>query len=119
MPKQVQGAKFYNYLFRDILRPGESIYQTQILINPSKLLQYMDKNPPQGEYMITREDVTDKLNVISFPVDISEEDINEIHQKFDQLNIQLDLRTILDFNVNLKLDQFQKIFSPETKRLAI
>ena len=119
IPKQVEGALFYNYLFKDILRPGESIYQTQIIINPGKLLQYMDKNPSKGEYMIPSERVTQKLNVISFPVDLSEEDINHIKKKFQELDIRFDLGDILEFNVIKKLDQFQKIFSEKTKKLAI
>jgi hypothetical protein len=119
IPKQVLGAMFYNYLFRDVLRPGESIYQTQITINPGKLLQYMDNYKPKGPFVITEEMVTDKLNVISFPVDLHEEEIDKIHETFNNLDIKFNLRDILDFNVNLKLDQFQKIFKPEIKRLAI
>jgi len=119
IPKQVEGAMLYNYLFSDSLRPGESVLQTQIRINPSKLLQYMDEKGPTGKFMIKKSMISQKTNTISFPVDITEEDIENIHKKFLELGIQLDLGVILDFNVNKKLDQFQKIFSEETRRLAI
>lgn len=119
IPKQVQGAMLYNYLFSDSLRPGESVLQTQIIVNPSKLLQLMDKKSPQGDFMIKPEMVTNKLNVISFPVDLTDDEIKTMQERLQELNIQLDLRTIIDFNVNKKLDQFQKIFSEKTRRMAI
>jgi hypothetical protein len=119
IPKQVEGAMLYNYLFDDILRPGESVLQVQIRINPSKLLQYMDEHQPTGEFQIKNETVNNKLNVISFPVDITENQIKNIHTVFSNLDIQFDLRTILEFNVNKKLDQFQKLFRDETIRMAI
>ena len=46
--------------------------------------------------------------------------LNYIYPKiFEENNIQFDLRTILDFNVNLKLDAFKKLFSEKTIRMAI
>lgn len=120
IPKQVEGAMLYNYLFRDIFRPGESILQTQIIINPEKLLQEMDKKSPSTEYQIPKELITSKTNTLSWPTDFgSESDIEEARRIFQENNIQFDLRTILDFNVNKKLDQFKKLFSEETIRLAI
>jgi len=121
IPKQVEGAMFYNYLFRDIFRPGESILQTQVIINPSKLLQEMDKQPPSTEYQITKDDISIKINVMSFPVDFrnNNEDIEEARRIFIENDIKFDLRKILDFNVDKKLDQFKKLFSEETIRMAI
>jgi hypothetical protein len=120
IPKQVEGAMLYNYLFRDIFRPGESILQTQVIINPSVLLQHMDKVPPNPEYQPQKENITQKINSISFPVEFtSEKDIEEARAIFKEFDIQFDLRTILDFNVNKKLDQFKKLFSEETIRMAI
>ncbi len=117
IPKQVQGARFYNYLFQDVIRPGDGIMQCQIIINPERLLQYMDSNPVKGKYQITPEMVP-KLNVISFPYDITEVQLKKIFELFELLGISFDLRTILDFNISKKFDQFQKVFSEEAKRLA-
>jgi len=121
IPKQVEGAMLYNYLFRDVFRSGESLLQTQIIINPSRLLQRMDKKNSNSEYQISKEKVSEKLNVISFPVDFgnNKNDIMEAKEIFKENDMQFDLRTILDFNVNKKLDQFKKLFSEETIRLAI
>jgi len=119
IPKQVEGAMLYNYLVDDNFRPGESILQTQIIINPNRLLQHMDMNPPTSKYQIQPETISNKVNNISFPVEFNKGDISNVHKLFDELNIQFDMRTILDFNVNLKIDAFKKLFSPETIRMAI
>lgn len=116
IPKQVQGAMAYNYLFDDVLRPGESMYQCQIKVNPSRLLQYIDEHKPTTKFQLTPELVS-KLNVISFPVDLSDGDFAKVQQKFKELDIQFDLGIILDFNVNLKIDQFKKLFREDTVRL--
>ncbi len=121
IPKQVEGAMLYNYLFSDNFRPGESILQTQIIINPAILLQKMSTIRPSTEYQIQSSTITDKVNNISFPVDFGERsgDVEEVRKIFKEYNIQFDLRTILDFNVNLKVDAFKKLFSEKTIRLAI
>lgn len=119
IPKQVQGAMLYNYLFRDSLRSGESMLQCQIKINPSRLLQYIHTHKPTSKYQITPEMVSIKTNVISFPVDLTQDDIDRIGPKFKELDIVFDLRTILDFNVELKIEQFKKLFKEETRRLAL
>lgn len=121
IPKQVEGAMLYNYLFSDNFRPGESILQTQVIINPSLLLQRMSTTRPKTEFQIQSETITEKVNNISFPVEFGRmpNDVKEARQIFQDYNIQFDLRTILDFNVNLKLDAFKKLFSDETIRMAI
>ncbi len=121
IPKQVEGAMLYNYLFRDIFRPGESILQTQVIINSSKLLQEMDKHKPSTKYQLQKETVSTKLNALSWPTDFGQhkEDIEEAKIIFKENNISFDLRTILGFNVDMKLEQFKKLFREETIRLAI
>ncbi len=121
IPKQVEGAMLYNYLFRDIFRPGESILQTQVIINSSKLLQEMDKHKPSTKYQLQKETVSTKLNALSWPTDFGQhkEDVEEAKIIFKENNISFDLRTILGFNVDMKLEQFKKLFREETIRLAI
>jgi hypothetical protein len=119
IPKQVQGAMLFNYLFHDSLRPGDGMLQCQIIINSSRLKQYADSHPAKTKYQLPKDLITQKLNVISFPVDLTEQDFKKIQATFVELDIKFDLRTILDFNVAMKLDQFQKIFNEATKRLAI
>lgn len=119
IPKQVEGAMVYNYLFNDQIRPGDGVLQCQVIINNERFLQYSDQNPVTSKYQLPRERITKKLNVISFPVDMTEDDFIKVQQKFKELNISFDLRTIVNFNIVMKLDQFTKIFSEETRRMAL
>ena len=119
IPKQVEGAMLYNYLFDDNIRPGDGILVCRVIVNPSRLLQYADKHPPSSKYQINKETITSKLNVISFPPDLTEADFKKMKQVFEELNIRFDLGTIINFNVDMKLDQFKKLFSKETQRIAM
>ncbi len=119
IPKQVQGALLFNYLFNDSLRPGDGVLQCQIIINSERLLQYSDSHPPKGKYQLDKELITKKLNVISFPVDLTDSDFRIVQDKFLELNIRFDLGTITNFNISMKLDQFKRIFKEETIRLAL
>jgi spermidine/putrescine-binding protein len=119
IPKQVQGAMLFNYLFDDNLRPGDGVLQCQLIINSSRLLQYSQNHPPNSKYQLQKNLITSKLNVISFPTDLTTEDFDKVRKTFHELDISFDLRTIINFNVNMKLDQFVKLFKEETRRIAI
>ncbi len=119
IPKQVEGAMLFNWLFNDSLRPGDGMLQCQIIINPGRLLQYVDLHAPNSKYQLPIERITQKLNVISFPVDLTEKDFKIVQEKFLELNIRFDLGTITNFNIDMKLDQFKRIFKEETIRLAL
>ncbi len=119
IPKQVQGAMLFNYLFWDNIRPGDGVLQCQLIINSSRLMQYAGSHPAKTKYQLPKELITQKLNVISFPTDLTEKDFKVVQEKFEELDIKFDLRTIINFNVDMKLDQFTKIFSEETRRMAI
>jgi len=116
VPPQVIGAMLYNYLFRDVLRPGESLFQVQLIINPSRLLQYYDEHPSKTKYQIQKEDINHKLKTISFPVDMTDDEIKNVFEVFKEIDIKFDLKSIIEFNLDKKIDQFQKIFSDETRR---
>jgi hypothetical protein len=119
IPKQVQGAMLYNFLFNDNLRPGDSVLQCQVIINTGKLLQYCEQHPTTSKYQLPKDLITSKLNVISFPNDLTEDECLQIEEKFKLLNIRFDLGTIQNFNVDMKIDQFKELFSEQTKRMAI
>jgi len=119
IPKQVQGAMLYNWLFNDILRPGDGVLQCQLIINSERLTQYYDSHPKKSKYQLPKELITKKLNVISFPVDMTDNDYLKVQELFKELNIRFDLGTITNFNVGMKLSQFSRVFTEETKRLAL
>jgi hypothetical protein len=112
VPVHLQGAMFYNLIFDDQLRPGDSLLMVPVIINSSlvfKKYQYYKRSP----YQIPNELIKDKLNIISFPSDLefTEEKKQEIILKLQQLNIRIDFDRILNFNIDMKLAQFDKLFS--------
>jgi DNA polymerase elongation subunit (family B) len=118
IPKHVKGAMLFNLIFADLLRPGESLLQCQIKINPPRILQYIDSEDKNlSKYQISKDIVNEKLKDISFPADFHEKE--KLFEIFEKFQINFDLGLILDFNINKKLDQFQKIFKEETIRMAI
>ncbi len=119
IPKQIEGAMLYNFLFADSIRPGDGVLQCQIIINSGRLLQYAEQHKAKTKYQLPKDLITKKLNVISFPVDMTKDDFKIVQEKFLELNIRFDLGTITNFNISMKLDQFKKLFSEETQRMAL
>ena len=125
VPKQVRGAKLYNFLFNDNLRPGDSMLTVQIKVNNlKKLFQYYEEKKKLNAlsvYQLNYEDINNKLNFISIPFGMEKDkdklkEMNSILQKFD---IKLDYDLIIDFNIDMKLAQFNDLFSEEIKRKLI
>ncbi len=125
LPKQVLGAMLYNTIFENVLRPGDSIMLVQIKIkNLKKILDLQSKLKKENklnEYQLTKDLINDKLNVISFPsgIDKHPEKIENLKKVFQQYDIELDLDTIIDFNIDMKLIQFDVLFEDEIKRKVL
>jgi len=117
IPNQVKGAMLYNALFENTLRPGDSLNMVQLKINKDKVYQYLSNkykklNKDDLKYLIDLKDVNSKLNIISFPsTEFDKEKINNIKNLFNELDIKFDYDKIMDFNINMKLEQFKKLFS--------
>lgn len=116
-PVHVQGAMFYNLLFEDILRPGDSIIMVPVVINTNVVYRYFENYRRTSKYQLPNDFIKDKLNIISFPSDIefNEEKKNNIIAKLQQLNIKIDFDRIVNFNIDMKLAQFDKLFALQGK----
>ena len=125
IPKQVRGAKLYNFLFEDIIRPGDSMLTVQIKVkNLKKLLQYYEEKKKQNllsEYQLEYFDINNKLNFISIPFGIekNKEKLKEIKKILIDFDIELDHDLIINYNIDMKLTQFSDLFSEEIKRKAL
>jgi hypothetical protein len=111
VPTHIQGAMFYNLIFDDQLRPGDSLLMVPIIINKNlvyKKYQHYQRSP----YQLQNDFIKDKLNIISFPSDLefSDEKKQEIILKLQQLDIRIDFDRILNFNIDMKLAAFDKLF---------
>jgi len=117
LPMPVKGAMFYNLIFKDNLRPGESFIVVQVKLNNLKkildIYNLKNKNNELSPYMINKDEINKKLNVISIPVGLNEKDKNDLLKIFKELDIELDFDTIMNFNIDMKLDQFKDLFDEE------
>ena len=125
LPKQVRGAMLYNFLFEDVIRPGDSMLTVQIKIQSLKpLLNFYEekrKNKNLSIYQLKKEDINDKLKFISIPFGIekNKEKLLQIKNHLEQFQIYLDFDTIIDYNIDMKLSQFDILFSDEIKRKVL
>ena len=119
IPTQVKGAMLYNLIFKNNVRPGDGIRAIQIRIkNFKKIIDTYNIRKQEGsidEFIIKPEDINKKLNIISFPYDNAYTS-DEILSKLKEFDIELDFDTIIDFNIDKKIIQFQDLFSDEVKR---
>jgi DNA polymerase elongation subunit (family B) len=118
IPTHVKGAMLYNLIFKNTIRPGDGIRAVQIKINNFKKLinTYNQRKKERliDEYTIPLEEINKKLNIISFPYDSTSKE--EILKVLEEYGIVLDYDTILDFNIDKKIVQFQDLFSEDVKR---
>ena len=125
LPKQVLGAMLYNTIIENTLRPGDSLMTVQIKIkNFKKIINYQNelkKANELNEYQLTKELINDKLNVISLPsgIDKNKDKIKKIKEIFNKFEIELDFDTIIDFNIDMKLVQFDCLFEDSIKRKVL
>jgi len=118
IPTHVTGAKLYNAIVRDTFRPSDSFIMIKIKIEPYKLLEYLKEHPAVNEFALSYKEadlLKKKINVICVPAQMAEEDKALFGKTLASLNMQLDFQDIIDFNINMKLDPFVKLF-PENIR---
>ncbi len=125
LPKQVRGAMLYNFLIGDTIRPGDSMLTVQIKINSfKKLIDLHNQKNQEGilsNYQLKIDDINKKLNYISIPfgVEKNQDQLLKIKNKLAEFNIELDYDLIIDFNIDMKVKQFEVLFSDEIKRKVL
>lgn len=111
LPKTVMGAFLYNFLFKDVIRPGDSVYMFQIKINVHLLIKSFENHKGTlNKFQLSKDLINEKLNVISIPVDLNNKEKNDIITTFKKLFIELDRDSIIEFNIEKKIEQFAKMF---------
>lgn len=114
IPIHVTGAKLFNTIVEDVFRPSDSFTVLKINIDSTKLIEYIKTlNIVDDKYYITHKtanELREKINVISLPPDLSSDQKTKLINIMKKLDIKLDVDDIMNFNIDMKLDPFEKLF---------
>lgn len=116
VPAQIVGAKFYNRIIKDTISIGDSVSVLPIKFNFKTVIEWLEKNPCSNDNMMTNEEFSTKINYISLPVKISPDEFEFIQNRFKELSIVMNVDDIINFNIDMKLEPYKKLFSIETQR---
>lgn len=119
IPPFVTGAKLYNTIMEDTFRPSDAFIVVKVKIDLEKLLNfYTDNDIRNDKFILQRHEVVElknKINVLSIPPIMDEEQKTKLLDRMQELNIQLDYDEIINFNIDLKIDPYEKLFSDEIR----
>ncbi len=119
IPPPVTGAKLYNYIMEDTFRPSDSFIVVKVYVDIARLLQEYGRDPAKvSEFILQQEEVEflkNKINVISIPPTLDEEQKQRLLDRLDKLNIRLDYDEIISYNIDTKLEPFEKLFSDDIR----
>ncbi len=120
IPTHVHGARLYNAIIRDTFRPSDSFIMIKIVIDVHRLLEFLKGISNNNEFAMSYEEAAvlkAKINVISVPINMSDEEKSLFGQRLKELSIHLDFQEIIDFNINMKLDPYVKLFPANIKNM--
>ena len=114
IPPFVTGAKLYNCIMEDTFRPSDSFIVVKIIINVSKLLDFYNNNEIVDDKFILQQrevlELKNKINVISIPPILTEDQKTRLLARMKELDIKLDYQEIINYNIDLKIEPFEKLF---------
>lgn len=120
VPNAITGAKLYNRIIKDTFSTGDSVRVLPIKFNLSMMVKEFEKMHNPNENMMQNNELSSKIGDISLPPTsrLNEEDKEFIKRRFSELEIQLDYDQIINFNIDMKLEPFKRLFTIETIRKA-
>lgn len=120
VPASITGAKLYNRIIKDTFSVGDSVLVLPIKFNLAMMTREFEKMSNPNENMLQNAELSSKIKDLSLPPlsKLTEADKDYIKQRFIELDIHLDYDKIIDFNIDMKLEPFKRLFSVETTRRA-
>ena len=119
IPSSITGAKLYNRLVKDTFNVGDSLLEVPIKFDVRDLKNALLSIGNPNENMIPIESVTQSVKKISIPSIMTPEEKSLFINNLDRAKIKLNYDEIMDFNIDMKLEPFRKLFSVETTREAL
>ena len=117
IPTHVYGAKLYNAIIRDTFRPSDSFIMIKIKIDVYKLLEFLKGCSNNNEFAMSYEEASvlkAKINAISVPINMNDEDKALLGQRLKDLNIQLEF--IWEELQTTEKNAFNKLLTAKTAR---
>jgi len=108
----VTGARLYNTIIEDVFRPGESMIMVPITGNFQKLIDYYKSNGTDNINLLQPDDLKG-INTLSIPNSLREDQKHKLLETLKAYNIQLNFDAIMNFNIDMKLEPFEKLFPLE------
>lgn len=120
IPPQINGAKLYNRIIKDTFSMGDAVLVLPIKFNLPLMKKEFEKMTNPNENMLTNAEMNSKINVISLPPSskLTDKDKDLIKLRFSELDVHLDYDEIMDFNIDMKLEPFKRLFNLEITRKA-
>lgn len=119
IPPFVQGARLFNTIIDDTFRPGDAFIVVKARIDTEKVVQFIQQNNIRADkYLLSAEEVHilgDKLKNISLPPDMTETQKEKLIARMEELNIKLDYDEIINFNIDMKIEPYEKLFSDDIR----
>lgn len=120
IPPQINGAKLYNRIIKDTFSMGDAVLVLPIKFNLPLMKKEFEKMTNPNENMLSNAEMNSKINVISLPPSskLTDKDKDLIKSRFQELDVHLDYDEIMDFNIDMKLEPFKRLFNLEITRKA-
>jgi hypothetical protein len=119
IPPQINGARLYNRIIKDTFSMGDAVLVLPIKYNMPLMKKEFEKLHA-NDNMLQNKELTAKIKDISLPPakKITDKDKELILSRFKELEIVPDYDEIMNFNIDMKLEPFKKLFSLEVTRKA-
>ena len=119
IPPQINGARLYNRIIKDTFSMGDAVLVLPIKYNMPLMKKEFEKLHA-NDNMLQNNELTSKIKDISLPPakKMTEKDKELILSRFKELEIVPDYDEIMNFNIDMKLEPFKKLFSLEVTRKA-
>ena len=116
IPAPITGARLYNRLIKDVFNVGDGVLVLPIKYNIKVLHNEFNKHTNVNENMLSNQEFSSKIKNISIPPRLNAQDKAFLIQRMKELEITIDRDQIFQFNIDMKLEPYKKLFSMDIVR---
>lgn len=116
IPAPITGARLYNRLIKDVFNVGDGVLVLPIKYNIKVLHNEFNKQTNVNENMLSNQEFSSKIKNISIPPRLNAQDKAFLIQRMKELEITIDRDQIFQFNIDMKLEPYKKLFSMDIVR---